>query len=244
MDVCLTALFFNKMNLGRFLMREKYNEILFIPKIMIIPLMFSMTWNSITYFGSRLLTSDWKHFNVEAILDSVIPFLPWTVSIYLSCYVFWIVNYILGVRQDRAEALRFISADFFAKTICLICFLIIPTTNVRPEVGAEGIWNRLMIWLYNTDAADNLFPSIHCLTSWFCYIAVRKNKRIPGIYVIFSLLFAISICISTLTTKQHVIVDVIGGIGLAEGSYFMVKFGFTKFYEKIINGINEKLKLG
>ena len=201
-------------------MREKYNEILFIPKIMIIPLLLSMTWNSITYFGSRLLTSDWKHFNVEAMLDSVIPFLPWTVSIYLSCYVFWIVNYILGVRQDRAEALRFISADFFAKTICLICFLIIPTTNVRPEVGAEGIWNRLMIWLYNTDAADNLFPSI------------------------FSLLFAISICISTLTTKQHVIVDVIGGIGLAEGSYFMVKFGFTKFYEKIINGINEKLKLG
>lgn len=225
-------------------MREKYNEILFIPKIMIIPLLLSMTWNSITYFGSRLLTSDWKHFNVEAMLDSVIPFLPWTVSIYLSCYVFWIVNYILGVRQDRAEALRFISADFFAKTICLICFWVIPTTNVRPEVGAEGIWNRLMIWLYNTDAADNLFPSIHCLTSWFCYIAVRKNKRIPGIYVIFSLLFAISICISTLTTKQHVIVDVIGGIGLAEGSYFMVKFGFTKFYEKIINGINEKLKLG
>lgn len=225
-------------------MREKYNEILFIPKIMIIPLLLSMTWNSITYFGSRLLTSDWKHFNVEVMLDSVIPFLPWTVSIYLSCYVFWVVNYILGVRQDRAEALRFISADFFAKTICLICFLVIPTTNVRPEVGMEGIWNRLMIWLYNTDAADNLFPSIHCLTSWFCYIAVRKNKRIPGIYVIFSLLFAISICISTLTTKQHVIVDVIGGIGLAEGSYFMVKFGFTKFYEKIINGINEKLKLG
>ena len=225
-------------------MREKYNEILFIPKIMIIPLLLSMTWNSITYFGSRLLTSDWKHFNVEVMLDSVIPFLPWTVSIYLSCYVFWVVNYILGVRQDRAEALRFISADFFAKTICLICFLVIPTTNVRPEVGMEGIWNRLMIWLYNTDAADNLFPSIHCLTSWFCYIAVRKNKRIPGIYVISSLLFAISICISTLTTKQHVIVDVIGGIGLAEGSYFMVKFGFTKFYEKIINGINEKLKLG
>ena len=225
-------------------MREKYNEILFIPKIMIIPLLLSMTWNSITYFGSRLLTSDWKHFNVEVMLDSVIPFLPWTVSIYLSCYVFWVVNYILGVRQDRAEVLRFISADFFAKTICLICFLVIPTTNVRPEVGMEGIWNRLMIWLYNTDAADNLFPSIHCLTSWFCYIAVRKNKRIPGIYVIFSLLFAISICISTLTTKQHVIVDVIGGIGLAEGSYFMVKFGFTKFYEKIINGINEKLKLG
>ena len=50
-------------------------------------------------------------------------------------------------------------------------------------------------------------------------------------------------CISTLTTKQHVIVVVIGGVALAEGSYFVVKFGFDGFYEKIITKLNRKLKL-
>ena len=176
-------------------------------------------------------------------MDSEIPFVPWTVFIYLSCYIFWIANYILGSRQDRKEAFRLISADFFAKTICLLCFLIVPTTNIRPEVPAYGIWNQIMIHLYNTDAADNLFPSIHCLTSWFCYIAVRKNKSIPKPYVWFSLLYAVSVCISTLTTKQHVIVDVIGGVGLAEGSYFIVKYGFAGFYEELITGLNKKLNL-
>lgn len=224
-------------------MREKYNEILFIPKVMIIPLLLSIAWNSITYFGSRMLTADWHHINAEIVFDYKISFIPWTVSIYLSCYVFWIINYILGVRQDKNEAFRFMSADFLAKTICLLCFLIFPTTNVRPEVGTEGIWNQLMIWLYNTDAADNLFPSIHCLTSWFCFISVRKNSKISPIYVLFSLLFAISVCISTLTTKQHVILDVIGGIGLAEGSYFVVQYGFMRIYEKLITLINKKLNL-
>ena len=222
-------------------MKEKSDEILFIPKVMIVPLIVSATWNSITYFGSRMLTTNWNHINAEVFFDAKIPFVPWTVFIYLSCYIFWVVNYVLGCRQDREEAFRFISADFFAKTICLLCFLIMPTTNVRPEVMPEGIWNQIVIHLYNTDAADNLFPSIHCLTSWFCYIAVRKNEKIPKLYVWFSLLYAISVCISTLTTKQHVIIDVIGGVGLAEGSYFVVKYGFMRIYKKLSTKISGKL---
>ena len=222
-------------------MKEKSAEILFIPKVMIVPLIVSATWNSITYFGSRMLTTNWNHINAEMFFDAKIPFVPWTVFIYLSCYIFWVANYVLGCRQDREEAFRFISADFFAKTICLLCFLIIPTTNVRPEVMPEGIWNQIVIHLYNTDAADNLFPSIHCLTSWFCYIAVRKNEKIPKLYVWFSLLYAISVCISTLTTKQHVIIDVIGGVGLAEGSYFVVKYGFMRIYKKLSTKISGKL---
>ena len=112
-------------------MKEKSAEVLFIPKAMIVPLLLSATWNSITYFGSRIITTDWHHINAEIFLDSEIPFVPWTVFIYLSCYIFWIANYILGSRQDRKEAFRLISADFFAKTICLLCFLIVPTTNIR-----------------------------------------------------------------------------------------------------------------
>lgn len=96
-------------------MREKSAEILFIPKVMIVPLVISFTWNSITYFGSRLLTTNWHHINAEIFLDSMIPLVPWTVFIYLSCYIFWMANYVLGVRQNREEAFRFISADFFCK---------------------------------------------------------------------------------------------------------------------------------
>ena len=74
----------------------------------------------------------------------------------------------------------------------------------------------MLALLYQMDAADNLFPSIHCLNSWFCYIAVRSRREIPRWYQRFSFWAALAVFVSTLTTKQHVIADVIGGALLAE----------------------------
>ena len=213
-----------------------------VPKIMWLPLIISVTFNMWTYNGTRLLTSGRYHYNLSNKLDDKIAFIPWTVLIYIGCYVFWILNYILGCRQKQSTAFRFIGADLVAKMICMIFFLVFPTTNVRPVIEGSSIWDTVMAWLYRTDPADNLLPSIHCLTSWFCYIAVRENKKIPKWYKLASILMALSICISTLTTKQHVIIDVIAGVLLAESSYlFVKKSGFSLWYEKTISKIYNKL---
>lgn len=213
-----------------------------IPAIMILPLITAFMWNNAVYFGSRLITTDWHHINAEVSLDYHIPFVPWTVIFYLSCYLFWIINYVIGVRQDREIAFRFLAADFLAKTMCLLCFLLFPTTNTRPYVEGVDVWEKAMLWVYSADAADNLFPSIHCLTSWFCYIAVRENPKISRGYRAFSLLYALAVCVSTLTTKQHVIIDMIGGVFLAEGSYFLAqKLRFAVVYEKVAMQINRWL---
>lgn len=212
-----------------------------IPGIMWIPLFLSLACNAIAYYGSRLLTVDRIHYNLSNNLDEQIPFVPWTVSIYLGCYVFWIVNYIIGCRQDRERAFRFISADLFAKIICMLCFLVFPTTNTRPIIEGDSIWDELMRMLYRMDAADNLFPSIHCLTSSFCFIAVRANEKVPKWYKAASFLMAVGIYISTLTTKQHVLIDVIAGVALAEGSYlFVEKSGFSKWYGNVISEVVSK----
>lgn len=81
---------------------------------------------------------------------------------------------------------------------------------------------------------DNLFPSIHCLVSWLCWIGLRNQKQIKTGYKIFSFLMAIAICICTLTTKQHVIVDVIAAVGLAEVSYLISKKCY-RYYSKFIH---------
>ena len=213
-------------------MRKK-NHI--IPKIMWIPLFFTLACNTITYFGSRIFTRSRFHRNISNRVDEKIPFVPWTVSIYFSCYAFWAANYIIGCRQEEDEAFRFISADFAAKLVCLLCYMAFPTTNTRPVVDGKSIWDKLMRKLYDMDEADNLFPSIHCLTSWFSFIAVRKNKKIPKWYKIVSFLFALSVCVSTLTTKQHVLIDVFAGVSLSEASYlFVEQSGFSKWYTKIM----------
>ena len=109
-----------------------------------------------------------------------------------------------------------LAADVLARLVCMAFYLLLPTTNVRPSIPEQGFWNQMLALLYQMDAADNLFPSIHCLNSWFCYIAVRSRREIPRWYQRFSFWAALAVFVSTLTTKQHVIADVIGGALLAE----------------------------
>ena len=117
------------------------------------------------------------------------------------------------------------------KVICLLFYLFLPTTNVRPEITGTGIFDMLLNFLYTIDSADNLFPSIHCLVSWFCYAGLRDRKEVSVAYKNFSLIFALLVCVSTLVTKQHVIVDVIAGVGFAELTWqISQKIGGWKFY--------------
>ena len=213
-----------------------------LPKKMWIPIFLTLSCNCLAYYGTRIFNEGRIHHNISNPFDDMIPIMSWMVIIYFGCYIFWIANYIFGCQQDEDEAFRFISADFLAKVVCLICFLLYPTTNTRPEIIGSSVWDDLLRYLYQIDAADNLFPSIHCLTSWFCFIAVRKNKSISKGYKIASVIMALMVCVSTLTTKQHVYIDVIGGVGLAELSYWLVdRTGFAKKYQGIVSGINMKL---
>ena len=146
-----------------------------VPKYMWVPIILALLCNSLAYFGTRIFTTDRYHYVLSSRLDDMIPVVPYFIIIYWGCYLYWGINYVIGCRQEKDEAYNFISADFFAKIICMIIFMVFPTTNVRPVIEGGTFWNDAMLGLYGMDAADNLFPSIHCLTSWFCFIAVRKK---------------------------------------------------------------------
>ncbi len=214
---------------------------LLIPKATWLPLILTLTCNNVAYFGTRLFMSGKEHYNLSNALDAKIPFLPWTITIYWGCYLFWLVNYIIGCRQEQEEAFRFLGADLFSKMVCFVVFVVFPTTNTRPTIEGHSIWEEGMRLLYQIDAADNLLPSIHCLASWLSFIAVRKNEKIPKWYRVASFLMAASVCISTLTTKQHVLVDVAAGVVLGEFSYWFVgKSGFSKWYMDVMRKLEPK----
>lgn len=201
----------------------------------LLPLL-AFIWNAVAYAGTKPITQGWHHYDMTLAVDDMIPFLPWTVAIYFGCYLFWAANYVLAARQDKAAAYRFYCADFLSRILCAVFFLLLPTTNVRPAVEGSGIWNWLMRLLYQADTPYNLFPSIHCLVSWLCWIAVRRCRDIPRWYRWFSLFAAIVVCISTVTTKQHVLVDVAGGILAAELSYWAAgRRPIARIYERAMD---------
>lgn len=184
-------------------------------RTLLLPLA-AIIWNQTVYYGGGRLALGLGHQDWTLPIDLATPFLPWTVSIYFLCYLFWGWNYVLCAKQEKPAAYRFYCADFLAKAVCLVCFLLLPTTNVRPAVEGSGLWESLMRFLYQVDAPVNLFPSIHCLVSWLCWIGVRRREDVPRWYRHFSFWMAVAVCLSTLTTKQHVVADVAGGVLLAE----------------------------
>ena len=99
-----------------------------------------------------------------------------------------------------------------------------------------------MLFVYSVDAADNLFPSIHCLVSWLCYAGVRGKRSVPVWYQRASCVMAVLVCVSTVTTKQHVLVDVAGGVLLAEACLWIGrKPVIWRTYERLWDKVNEKM---
>ena len=210
-----------------------------LPAYGVFPVIFSFVFNCLVYSGSRMIAGGWYHHNIETGVDRSIPFVPEFLVIYFGCYVFWAVNYILIARQDRRSVFQF----FTSRCVCLVSFLAFPTTNTRPLITGSGLWNQAALWLYSIDAADNLFPSIHCLVSWFCYLGIRGRKEIPRWYQSVSMVIAILVFASTLLTKQHVIVDVAGGVLLAEFCFFIGrKTDLYRIYERFGSRIEQKIR--
>ena len=180
-----------------------------------------MAWNEAVYYSGKFLAESLPHHNFELQIDRLIPLVPWTVVIYFGCILFWVITYLLCAGQTQKRVNRFFCADFLSKAVCLVCFVLIPTTNIRPVVEGSTIWDAMLRFLYQIDAPVNLFPSVHCLVSWLCFIGVRGNKGFPQWYRWGSLFMALAVFVSTLTTRQHVLVDVAGAVVLAEGCWWL-----------------------
>lgn len=199
-------------------MRESMKQFLLSINWM-IPLIATLIMNAIAYNGVRLFADGKYHYNLSGPLDELIPFMPQFIIIYFGCYIFWIVNYVMIAKGEREACYRFFTADLYARFVCMLVFFFFPTTNIRPVLQGSGFWTEAVRFLYAVDPPTNLLPSIHCMTSWFCYIGIRKRADIPRWYKIFSIFAAVMVFVSTLVLKQHVLVDVAAGVLLAEVTY-------------------------
>lgn len=192
-----------------------------LPSASLLGVLGCVALNSLVYWGTQAVNSHRELIDITTSLDAMIPFNPWWVYIYVGSYLFWMVGYILMGRQERWFQLM--TGEVLAKLCCGVLFLLIPATNVRPEIVGNGLAEALLCFIYRMDPPMALFPSIHCLESWMCVLGVWNRREVPRWYQIFSVIFAAAVCISTLMIRQHVIADVIAGVLLAQGCYMLSK---------------------
>ena len=121
------------------------------------------------------------------------------------------------IGREEQAAIRVFTGELIAKGIALICFIFLPTTieelrrPVMESLQGGGIWCELTAWIYSVDAADNCFPSVHCLESWICFRGALKLKKVPWWYKYLMLVMTLLVFASTVFVKQHVLIDILGG---------------------------------
>ena len=201
--------------------REKLASI--YPTYSILPIAAMLGMNMVAYMGTRIFTTGRYHYNIESPLDRMLPLVPFFVVFYVLAFAQWITGYLLIGREKKAYCYRFFLGEIIAKAICLVIFLVFPTTLNRPEITGNGIFERLLAFIYSVDAADNLFPSIHCLESWMCWRGCRKltQTRLPGWFSGANLVLTLLVFASTVLCKQHVLIDIAGGVAVVEIGLFL-----------------------
>ena len=89
-------------------------------------------------------------------------------------------------------------------------------STAAEQVGRDNIAMDLMQLIWRADASNNVCPSIHCQSSGCMALAFAKSKLAAGRPWRKALAYgwAALICISTVFTKQHSVIDVVCGLAL------------------------------
>lgn len=211
----------------------------YIKKLEIKPIITTISLvciQSILYFISKLLQGDLNL--VGNVIDTKIPFVPAFFIPYCIWYLMiFIIPYYLYCK-DKDKFIKYTMAYILCSMIGNIVFISYPSTVARPTVTGTDIFSLIAKFIYWIDTPTNCFPSLHCAISMLFILYVCESKNTNIITKISVCIISILIMLSTLFTKQHVVVDFISGDILALIVYLIVKPS-----KKLPNYIKTKLNI-
>jgi membrane-associated phospholipid phosphatase len=147
-------------------------------------------------------------------LDDRIPFLGSTSVIYFSTYLIFVLP--LFLIQDLRHFIQVLVVYTVVALISNFVFLVYPTRVFRQETLPNEHIGHMSLGLFQRVCKPyNSFPSMHTAYALCAAVAVWRFRD-PWLGGVFAV-WAVAIAISTLTAKQHVLLDVMGGVllGLA-----------------------------
>ncbi len=160
-------------------------------------------------------------------LDHAIPLQPAWSLVYGALYLFLIVLPVLVIVQEELIS-RTVRAYLLIWLTAYAVFISYPTIAPRPDGDVVpgtgfGAWGLRL--LYDADPPFNCFPSLHVAHSFVGALAVFRMHRALGVT---ALVCAAVVGLSTLFTKQHYVLDVVSGAGLALIAYTCFLRGYPR----------------
>jgi membrane-associated phospholipid phosphatase len=168
---------------------------------------------SLAYFGIGHIPMHRSTELLRTWLDDAIPFWPWTSWCYLPFYGSIFLMAIGGFRH-RALFNRTARSILLLLFVGALCHTFIAAEYPRPLLHPpfSGPSEVFMAWVQSVDTPGNVFPSLHVAHSTMLAVLLRRDRPVLGSIAI---VMATLLALSTLTTKQHFVADVVSGYLLA-----------------------------
>jgi len=175
-----------------------------------------------------------EHYLPLTWVDQNAPFLPYSVYVYISEYFYFAFVYILLNNYDNIN--KYLYSFFFLQLVSCSVFLFYPTVYPRgnfPVPDDLPSWvQATWAWLRSIDAPGNCFPSLHVSSVYLSAFVFLTDGQKKLFWTFFT--WSTLIALSTLTTKQHYLVDILSGLTLS--IFFYRWFHFKQDYQRVWGG--------
>ena len=157
---------------------------------------------------------DWTLFDPSLAIDDSIAYIPLLNLAYFSFYAYYVLIPFFASTEGQKKASIIFSQRMFVATIpVFLIFLFAPVeVSIRTEVEGDDVLTSMLSLIHIVDQPYNAWPSLHVGHSLCVVLCV------PLIYNVHRVAYAslwcawILLTLSTMTTQQHYLFDVITGI--------------------------------
>ena len=178
---------------------------LFFSIAMVIP--YTIT-NRITQFIG------WTVFDPKLSIDESIPYIPLLNLAYISYYAYYILIPFFARNETQQKCAIMFSQRLYICTIpVFLIFLLLPVeVDLRIDVKGDDVLTSLLTLVHSVDQPYNAWPSLHVTHSLCVVLSVPLIFNLSK-YAHVSLWVAwVLLTISTMTTQQHYLFDVVTGM--------------------------------
>ncbi len=165
-------------------------------------------------------------YDFKSAIDDYIPLWTGFVIIYISYAVYLGFTFWYFYKKNKPRDLNIIlSSIALSCSLAYLVYIFYQNSIERPQIIERNIFDSVYTQINLYVPPYNAFPSLHVAISAVCalgYLSI-KSKLFKWMAT-----WTILIIASTVLTKQHYFLDIVGGIFLAAGSFYIAKMLFRK----------------